>query len=121
MDPIVQVLQLIFSEKGIMAWLFAFTFIVFVWKGIPFLLDKFDSLLKLHATMQSDLLLAHADSQKRQERIFENTIDKIVTTLMESTNQSKAWHEEHSREIKWVNEEVKKVKKFIETKYQTRI
>ncbi len=50
--------------------------------------------------MQSDLLLAHADSQKRQERIFENTIDKIVTTLMESTNQSKAWHEEHSREIK---------------------
>lgn len=99
MDPFFTAFQMVFSEKGIIGGLFVFAFLVFVWKGIPFAIKQYQTLLTTHATMQSDLLKAHEESQRRQQTLFENSIDKVTTTFMEAFQSTKEWNEHHSKEL----------------------
>jgi hypothetical protein len=108
-----EIIAKLFTEQSIDTALFASTFILFIWKGIPYILKKFDDLQVSHAQMQKDLLDAHAESQKRQQNLFESSIQKLTDTFVWSINQSKIYHEAHSKDLR-------EIKTILQAKYQSK-
>ena len=46
-DEIISIFEKIFSQNGLIALLFAVTFVLFVWKGIPAIMMRDDKYLDL--------------------------------------------------------------------------
>lgn len=108
-----QILATIFSEKGVIYWLFALSFILAVWKWVP-------ALFNLIFTQQGEL-------QKAQHQLYKEELNNITQTFIQSVSLSDAWHKSHSEELKQNREETKKhtdqllkISDILEKKYQSR-
>jgi len=101
-----QIIATIFSEKGIIYGLFALSFILAVWKGIP-------ALFNLIFTQQAAL-------QHAQHQLYKEELNNITQTFMQSITISNEWHQYHSLELKKNSDILDKISNIIEKKYQQR-
>jgi hypothetical protein len=101
-----QIIATIFSEKGIIYGLFALSFILAVWKGIP-------ALFNLIFTQQAAL-------QQAQHQLYKEELNNITQTFMQSITLSNEWHQSHSAELKKNSDTLEKISGILEKKYQVR-
>lgn len=108
-----QIIANVFSEKGLVFWLFAAIVVLAVWKGIP-------AVFNLIFVQQGAL-------QAAQHSLYKEELTNITQTFMQSISLSDAWHRSHSEELKQNREETKKhtdqlikISDILEKKYQSR-
>jgi hypothetical protein len=101
-----QIIATIFSEKWIIYGLFALSFILAVWKGIP-------ALFNLIFTQQAAL-------QQAQHQLYKEELNNITQTFIQSINISNEWHQSHSAELKKNSNILENISNIIEKKYQQR-
>ncbi len=81
-----QILAGIFSEKGMVYGLFAISFILFVTKGLPFLINK--------------IFTQQAALQEAQHELYKTELSSITQAFITSINTSNEWHRSHSKDLK---------------------
>lgn len=93
-----QILITIFSEKGIIYGLFVFTFFMTVYKWIPYLVSKFDNVVKQFTELSA-----------QQQTIFKNSLDKISESFLSQIATSNEWHKSHAEHLSRIEEGIKKL------------
>jgi hypothetical protein len=80
-----QIIAKIFSEQGIISALFVISFIGFIMKGIPFLINKIFS--------QQDL------QHQMYKMELQNITDVFKDSVKTISDNSTAWHSQHSKDL----------------------
>lgn len=108
-----QIIATIFSEKWLVFGLFALTFILWVWKGIP-------AVFSLIFVQQWEL-------QKAQHQLYKEELNNITQTFIQSISLSDIWHKSHSEELKQNRaesqrhtEQLDRISEILDKKYQSR-
>lgn len=78
----------IFSQNGIIAMLFVASFFAFIYKGLPFMVKKFDEVLTTFKEMQN-----------AQHLFFKEELQKISSTFISHVDNSRTWNESHDRKL----------------------
>lgn len=94
-----QILAGIFSEKGMVYGLFAISFLLFVAKGLPFLINK--------------IFTQQAALQEAQHALYKTELGNITQAFIKSITDSNAWHQTHSAELQ-------EIKGIIDKRFQSR-
>ena len=81
-------MEKIFTEWGMIYLLFFMIVAWFIWKGIPYLLKKFD-----------DTTILFASTLKDQQELFSKEIDKISQTFLSQIEKSNSRHDKHSQQL----------------------
>lgn len=101
-----QIIATIFSEKWVIYGLFALSFILAVWKGIP-------ALFNLIFTQQAAL-------QHAQHQLYKEELNNITQTFLQSISITNEWHQSHSAELKKNSNILEKITGILEKKCQAR-
>lgn len=88
----------IFSEKWMIYALFAFSFLMAVFKGIPYAVSKFEAVVK-----------QFADLTKEQHTMYERSLNKISDNFVSQIATSNEWHKSHNDHLARIEEGIKKI------------
>jgi len=91
-----QLLVTIFSEKWIIYGLFVFTFLMSVYKWIPYLVSKFDNVVKQFTELTT-----------QQQNIFKESLDRISESFLNQISTSNEWHKSHAEHLSRIEEWIK--------------
>lgn len=91
-----QILITIFSEKGIIYWLFVLIVLMIIYKWIPYAANKFDLIVKQFTELSA-----------QQQTIFKNSLDKISETFLNQIATSNEWHKSHAEHLARIEEWIK--------------
>ncbi len=83
-----EIVKTIFSENGIIYWLFVLIILLFIWKWIPALFQTFKE-------QQKEFLLA----LEKQQATFENTLNLIKEDILKRMETSEVWHQKHDLKL----------------------
>lgn len=83
-----EIAKQIFSEWGMVYWLFFIIVWGFIWKWVPYLINLFSE-------MRKDFLQA----LKSQQDTFEKTLQTISDDFIKRVEKSEVWHEKHQSEL----------------------
>jgi len=97
-----EILVTIFSEKWIIYWLFVFTFVMTIYKWIPYIVKKFD-----------DVIQKFADMIREQNVFFKEELQKISETFISKVISSDEWHKQHHERLNRVEEGIQEIKKSV--------
>lgn len=93
-----QILASIFSEKWMVYGLFMITFLLFLYKGLPFLINK--------------VFTTQAALQEAQHQLYKTELQNITQAFITSINTSNEWHKSHS-------DDLKEIKGIIDKRFQS--
>ena len=88
-----EILKQVFNEWGLIYLLF---FMIVGWavlKGVPYIANKFDSMITNFTT-----------TIKEQQEIFRDSLNKISNDFVIQIEKSNAWHESHSKELREIRD-----------------
>lgn len=91
-----ELLITIFSEKGIIYWLFVLIVFMIIYKGIPYAASKFDMIVK-----------QFADITLQQQNTFKDSLDKISESFLNQIATSNEWHKSHAEHLSRIEEWIK--------------
>lgn len=106
-----EILLKVFSETWIIAGLFVATFLAFLWRGIPVIFQKFETITQQHKEEIRENQKNFQESFDRQRITFENTMKEIVVTFNAQIQKSNDWHEKHSDNLIGIKNEIRNLKK----------
>lgn len=101
----------VFSETGIIAWLFVATFLAFLWRGIPAIFKKFEDITREHKEETRQNQEKFQEAFDRQRTTFEDTMKSIADTFNAQIQKSNDWHEKHSNNLVEIKNEIKNLKR----------
>lgn len=79
--------------------LFMISFLLFIYKGLPFLINK--------------IFTQQAALQEAQHELYKTELNSITQAFITSINTSNEWHKSHS-------EDLKEIKGIIDKRFQSR-
>ena len=91
-----QILLQIFSQNGIIVFLFASSFIALLYKWLPYIVDKV-------FTLFSDMI-------STQHAFFKEELEKISSAFISQVENSNRWHDSHDRKLEEIHADVKEIK-----------
>lgn len=100
-----ELIMRIFTEWGLIYSLFSMIIIGAIWKWIPFIVDKFESMIENFTT-----------SLKRQEEMFKSTLDNIRKDFINQIKDSNIWHEKHQKQLEEYNKTLNNIQNLLSKK-----
>lgn len=71
-----EIIKWVFSQNWVIAGLFVFSFVAMVWKGIPYLLEKYDKTTETFISTLEKMQNAHNENIKTMNESFLLHIEK---------------------------------------------
>ena len=98
-----QLLITIFSEKGIIYWLFVSIILLALFKWIPHAVSKFEA-----------IVTKFSDMTERQHTVYEATLKQISWTFLEQMQASNEWHRSHAESLQKQNDKLERIERNID-------
>lgn len=88
----------IFSEKWIIYWLFVLSFLMAIYKGVPYAVSKFEAVVTQFASLT-----------EKQHTMYESSLNKISETFLNQIATSNEWHKSHAEHLTRIEEWIKQI------------
>lgn len=104
----------VFSEQWIIYWIFVTTFLSFIWKGIPYAVKKFDTVIQTFNETQKIQQASFDEIQKAQQASFERSLSQLITSFVAEWKSNSEWHREHWQKLDAIQKQLQDNTKVLE-------